>query len=161
MILSLIVAMGENRAIGRGGGLPWRLPADLSRFKALTMGHVLVVGRKTWDSIGRPLPGRRMVVLTHDPSFSAAGVESARSLDEALAAHAAETEVFVGGGASVYREALPRAGRIYLTLVHAAPEGDVFFPDLDPAEWILESGETHGGDDRHAFPYEFRVYVRR
>jgi dihydrofolate reductase len=144
--VALIAAVAANGVIGRDNRLPWRLPADLRRFKELTMGHALVMGRRTYESIGRPLPGRVTVVLTRDPAFMAPpGALAARSLEEALAAAAAATpgagEVFVAGGAEVYAQALPRADRLYLTRVEAEVEGDARFPDLDPARWRLAAAE--------------------
>ena len=143
--VALIAAVAANGVIGRGNRLPWRLPADLRRFKELTLGHALVMGRRTYESIGRPLPGRVTVVLTRDPAFAPPGVAVARNLDEALAAAAAACpgsgEVFVAGGAEVYAQALPRAGRLYLTRVEAEVEGDTRFPDFDPALWRLAAEE--------------------
>ncbi len=148
MRLCLIVARAENRVIGRAGGLPWRLPADLKHFKAATMGKPVVMGRRTWQSIGRPLPGREIVVVTRDPAFRAEGVRQAPDLDAALAlagrlaAERGADEVMIAGGAEIYALALPRADRIYLTEVHVAVEGDALFPALDPADW-RESARDH------------------
>jgi len=141
--VALIAAVAANGIIGRDNRLPWRLPADLLRFKELTLGHALVMGRRTYESIGRPLPGRVTVVLTRAPAFSPPGVLVARSLDEALAtaAGAAPGELFVAGGAEVYAQALPRADRLYLTRVEAAVEGDARFPDFDRALWRLAAEE--------------------
>lgn len=140
--LSLVVAMADNRVIGQQGGLPWHLPADLKRFKALTMGKPLVMGRKTFESIGRVLPGRPHVVITRTPGYAVPeGVDVVASLLEALArAHALAIrwkahEIAVIGGGEIFAEALPLADRIYLTEVHAEIEGDTWFPELDPAEW--------------------------
>jgi dihydrofolate reductase len=139
MRLALIVAVGEGGVIGRDGSLPWHLPTDLRRFKRLTMGHHLIVGRHTWESIGRALPGRRMLVVSRTPGALELpdGVQAVASLDEALAraAAAGDSEAFVAGGAALYREALPRADRLYLTRVGGAVTGDVFFPALDLAAW--------------------------
>lgn len=143
MRVSAIVAMGTNRAIGLEGALPWRLPEDLRRFKRLTLGHTLVVGRKTYESIGRPLPGRRMVVLTRQPGWSAEGVQVARSLEEALELAAGDEEVFIAGGAEVYREALPRVQRLYLTVLERDYRGDTFFPEVDLSAWRLVEREQH------------------
>lgn len=133
MIVSIIVAMAENKGIGLGGKLPWHLTDDLKLFKRITMGHYLLIGRKTWESIARPLPGRQMVVITRKSNYHAQGCEVAHSLQEALtlAYDAGETEVFIGGGADLFAEALPVADRIYLTEVHAVVEADTFFPDFD------------------------------
>jgi dihydrofolate reductase len=160
MILSILVAAAENDVIGREGRLPWHMPADLRRFKRLTMGHAIVMGRRTYESIGGALPGRRSIVLSRDPSFAPSGIEVARSLDAALSACAGEEEVFVIGGESLFREALPRATRIYLTRVHAEVDGDVRFPAFDEKAWILVASETQAADDDHAHPFTFLVYRR-
>jgi len=153
--------MAENGVIGRANALPWHLPNDLKRFKALTTGHSIVMGRRTFESIGRALPGRRTIVITRNPDFSAPDVELARSLDAALELTAGEDEVFVVGGAELYRAALPRADRLYLTLVHAEVRGDVRFPAWDPASWQLVEFVRFTTDQRHAYPYSFRRYERR
>ncbi len=160
MIVSLIVAVAENGVIGRAGKLPWHLPEDLKRFKRLTVGHPVIMGRKTWESIGRPLPGRRNLVVSRTPGYAAEGAEVFASLDEALAAAAGEDEVFVIGGAALYAEAMPRADRLYLTRVHATVEGDVTFPGLDPAAWTLVSEDRREADARHDHAFSFRVYER-
>lgn len=159
--VALVAAVAENGVIGRSGGLPWRLPDDLRHFKRLTMGHVLVMGRRTWASIGRALPGRRTIVLSRDPAFPADGAACAPSLDAALAAASGARSVFVVGGASVYAAALPRADRIHLTRVHADVPGDVTFPDVDWSDWTLVEEKTHPADARHAFPFTICRYDRR
>lgn len=162
MIVSIIVAMDEDGVIGRAGALPWRLPDDLRRFKAVTMGHVLIMGRRTLDSIGRALPGRRSVVLTRNRAFRPPeGVEVAPDLDAALARVAEAPRVFVVGGASVYREALPRAHQLLITRVHARVPGDVRFPSVAWSEWTLVEEERHPADAHHAFPFSFQRYARR
>ncbi len=161
MTITCIVAMAENRVIGRDGDLPWRLPADLKRFKRVTMGHTLVMGRKTWESIGRPLPGRTSVVLTKQVDYEVPeGVRVAASMDEALAGSAGEDEVFVIGGASVYAEALPRADRLVLTLVRTTSEGDVRFPDLEERDWEIVGEEDRPADERNPHDLCFRTYER-
>jgi len=160
MTVSLIVAMAENGVIGRKGGLPWRLPKDLKRFKALTMGHTLVLGRRTWESIGRLLPGRAFVVVSRDPAFSGQGIRVSRSVREAIEQAGGDTEVFIGGGAEIYRQALPIADRIYLTRVHARVEGDTYFPEVDWGQWREVSREEHQTDEKHLFPFTFLVYER-
>jgi dihydrofolate reductase len=144
MRVSLIAAVAENGVIGYRGALPWHLPDDLRRFKALTMGHHLIVGRRTFESIGRGLPGRRMVVLSRRRASLPDGVAGAVSLEEALrrAEEAGDDEVFVAGGAEVYGLALPHADRLYLTRVHAAPQGDTFFPTIDLRSWHLVESEA-------------------
>ncbi|HEX4955691.1 MAG TPA: dihydrofolate reductase [Thermoanaerobaculia bacterium] len=163
MKVSLIVAMAAHGVIGRDGGLPWHLPADLARFKRLTMGHHLIVGRKTWESIGRPLPGRRMVVVTRDPTFAVEGVESAESPEAALelVRAAGEEEAFVAGGADLYRALLPRADRIYLTEIEAEVAGDVHFPEWQREGWRRVAVEERAADDRNRHPLRFEVWERR
>ena len=160
MRLSLIVAMAEDRVIGRAGDLPWRLSADLRRFKRLTMNHHVVMGRKTYESIGRPLPGRRMIVITRRPDYAAPEVEVAAGLDAALSACAGDDEAFIIGGAEIYRQALPLVDRIYLTLVHAAVDGDVQFPAVDWSAWRLAEDARHAADDKNHYDYSFQVYNR-
>lgn len=144
MIISLIAAMAENRVIGRGNAIPWDLPADLKRFRAITMGHPVVMGRKTFESIGGPLPGRKTVILTGSGDYRAEGCVVVNSLREALDACAASDEVFICGGGEVYREALPLASRIYLTVVHLEVDGDTFFPEIPGGFTELEREELSG-----------------
>ena len=160
MIVSLVAAMAENRVIGRNGGLPWRLPKDLQHFKQLTIDHTVIMGRRTFDEVKRPLANRRNVVISRQVDFRPAGVTVVPNLGEALALGATEAEVFVIGGGEVYRLALPRADRIYLTVVHATVEGDTSFPDFDDAAWALDSEERHEADDKHPYPFTFKVYNR-
>ncbi len=159
MKLSIIAATSENRVIGRRGELPWRLPSDLRRFRQLTMGHALIVGRRTFESIGRALPGRRMVVLTRQPAWRATDVLVARTLDEALDL-ADGVEVFVGGGGEVYGQTLGRADRMYLTTVRQRVEGDAFFPPFDPEEWTTVSYEEQV-EPGNGLAHSFAVYDRR
>ncbi len=160
VIVSLVVAMAENRVIGRDGGLPWRLPDDLKHFKRLTVDHTVIMGRKTFDEVGRPLANRRNVVISRNPAFRPEGVTVVPSLDEAIALAAGEQQVFVIGGGEIYRQALARADRLYLTIVHAAVEGDTTFPSLDQSAWALESEEFHPVDERHPHSFSFREYRR-
>jgi dihydrofolate reductase len=157
----VIVAMSEGGVIGHHGRVPWHLPDDLRRFKQLTTGHPVIMGRRTYASVGRPLPGRRCLVLSRNPGYRPAGVETAPDLETALARVADASDVFVAGGAEVYREALPRADRLYLTVVHAAVPGDVRFPPLDLAGWHLADESFHPADARHAHAFTFRTYERR
>jgi dihydrofolate reductase len=154
-LVSIVVATDERGAIGRDGGLPWHLPGDLKRFKALTMGKPIVMGRRTWQSIGRPLPGRLNVVITRQAGFAADGATIVPSLDAAFAAAGDVDEVCVIGGAEVYRLALPRAGRIHLTRVNATVVADTFFPELDPSDWRETGREAHPADATHAYGYSF------
>jgi dihydrofolate reductase len=162
MLRSLIVAAAENGVIGRDGQLPWRLSADLQRFKQLTMGHSILMGRKTFESIGRPLPGRRMIVITRQSDYHAAGAEVAHSLDEAYrrATEQGETEAFIIGGAEIFREALPHADRLYFTQVRATIDGDVRFPRFDRTCWRLISQEEHVADAKNEYPFSFETYER-
>ena len=162
--LTLIAALADNGIIGRDGDLPWHLPNDLKRFKRVTMGHAVVMGRRTFESIGKPLPGRRNVVLSRDAAWSApgGGVERAGSLDEAmtLLEPGGAGEVLILGGESVYRAALPRAHRLILTRVHASPEGDTRFPDWDRDAWRLVESEEHPADDNHEYAMTFETWER-
>lgn len=160
MIVSLVAAMAENRVIGRSGGLPWHLPKDLQHFKRLTLDHTVIMGRKTFQEIKQPLANRRNVVISRTPGFQPRGVTVVPSLEEALALGATEGEVFVIGGGEIFRLALPRADRLYLTVVHATVEGDTFFPPFDLETWALEEEEHHPADAKHAYSFTFRRYQR-
>ncbi len=159
--ITLIVARARNGVIGRGGTLPWRLPEDLAHFKRMTMGHPIVMGRKTWESIGRPLPGRRSIVVSRQAGFTAAGAEVAPGLDAALALCAGTDEVFVIGGAQLYREVLPRAQRLIVTEIDADFEGDSEFPPFDQAQWIETKREHLPASDGRGFAVDFVTYARR
>lgn len=162
MEIALIVAMDEKSGIGYNNDLPWRLPDELRRFKQLTMGHHLIVGRKTYESIGRPLPGRRMIVLTRQPNYAAPGCHLANSLESglALAHQAGEDLVFIAGGSQVFAEALPLAKHLFLTRVHARLVVDTFFPDFDLAGWQLVECDHHPADHQHAYAFTFYHYQR-
>ncbi len=159
-MISIIVAASANNVIGAAGDLPWRLSDDLKRFKAITMGKPIIMGRKTWESIGRPLPGRQNVVITRQAGFAADGCDVVASKENAIVATADAEEVMVIGGSEVYGLFLPDAERLYLTRVHAEVEGDAFFPEIDESEWRLVNDEPHRADDRNAFAYSFRTYER-
>ena len=161
MSIALVVAVAENGVIGMGNTLPWRLSADLRRFKALTLGHTVIMGRKTFDSIGKGLTGRRNLVVSRNPEFRPEGATRVPSLEAAFNEAGPTGEVFVIGGADIYRQAMPAAEKIYLTLVHATPEGDAHFPLPDGKEWALVSTEPRGADDKNEYSSEFRVYQRR
>ncbi|WP_299426376.1 dihydrofolate reductase [uncultured Meiothermus sp.] len=149
----LVVAMDQNRAIGRGGALPWHLPDDLKRFKALTLGKTVLMGRKTYQSIGRPLPKRRNVVLTRDSRFRAEGIEVVHSLEDALQRG---PELMVMGGGEIYTLFLPLATDMYLTLVDTVvPDADAFFPAWNRADWLETGREFHPADERHAFAFSY------
>ena len=158
-IVSLIAAIARNGAIGRGNALLWRLPEDLKHFKRTTLGHPLVMGRKTWDSIGRPLPGRRNIVVTRDPQWQASGAERAGSFDEALALARNEARLFVIGGAQIYAQALPIADELVLTEIDAdAADADTFFPAWNRAAFTRHPGEEHRSEQ--GFAYRFVTYQR-
>jgi dihydrofolate reductase len=153
MRITLIAALDEDGVIGRGGDLPWRLPADLARFKRLTMGKPVVVGRRTYDSIGKPLPGRTLIVVTRQAGFAAPGCSVVSDVDAALrvAAASGADEVMVAGGGELYRQLLPRADRLLLTRVHARVDGDVRFPDIDAAAWREVERVERPADARNPF----------
>jgi dihydrofolate reductase len=173
MTVSAIVAAAENGVIGRAGKLPWHLPADLKRFKALTLGHAIIMGRRTYESIGRPLPGRTSIVLTRRADYAPEGILTAGSLDEALVLARVQQEVaapvagargtpeaFIIGGAAVFAEALPECDRVYLTLVRAEVEGDAVFPLSRLDAFVLAEEADHPADARHAVAFTFRTYLR-
>lgn len=162
MELTIIVAAAENDVIGRDGALPWHLPGDLRHFKRVTMGKPIIMGRKTHESIGRALPGRTNIVISRQSDYSADACHVVHTLDEALgqAADEGATEAMVIGGAALYAESLPRTDRILLTRVHASLDGDVRFPQLDPASWQVVAVERHDADEAHAYPYSFMELVR-
>ncbi len=163
MKVSIIVAVADNGVIGQGGRVPWHLSADLKRFKALTMGHHLIVGRRTWESIGRPLPGRRTIVVSRSRPELPAEVGLAPSLEAALAtaALAGDDEAFVAGGAEIYAQAMPLAERLYLTRVHAMPEGDAVFPAYPDRSFILCEHRQGVVDEASPLPHTFLTYDRR
>jgi len=159
MDISLIVAMDKRRGIGKDGRLPWHLPADLKLFKKITMGHHLIMGRKTWESIGRPLPGRTMIVLTRQPDYQPIGCLVASSLNEglAIARRNGEGEVFVIGGANVFRQTLPMADRIYLSRVEGIFAADAFFPELPQGLWKTVKQTVYPSDDHDPFTFIFEI----
>jgi dihydrofolate reductase len=152
--LTLVVAVAENGIIGRDGGLPWRLPDDLKHFRRLTLGNTVLMGRKTFESLGKPLEGRANWVLTRDAAFAPAGAQVFRDLDAALA-QPPQGELLVIGGAELYRQTLPLASRLELTQVHAQVEGDTHFPDYDAKQWRETTRVDHAADERHAHAYSF------
>jgi len=152
--------MAKNRVIGANGTIPWRLPNELQLFKRVTMGHHIIMGRKTWESIDRLLPGRTTVIVTRQKNYTVSGAVVTNTLGGALAACNNDSEVFVIGGGELYKLALPLAQRIYLTTVDTSPAGDTYMPDFDMRAWKLKSSERFGADGKHAFAYEFAVYER-
>ena len=160
MRLSIIAAMARNRVIGRDNRLPWRLPADWRRFKRLTMGHHLIMGRKTFESIGRPLPGRISIVLSAKTSYAPSGVQVAPSLEDALLLARGDDEVFIGGGAGVYRQTLARTDRMYLTLLPQDVEGDTYFPRYDESLWEVSQRDVHEPEETDPNRYTFLTLDR-
>jgi len=160
--LVLVAALDRNYAIGKDNTLPWHLPADLKRFKALTMGQPLLMGRRTAESLGRALPGRRNLVLTRSGRVPFEGMEAAASLDDALRVAGDAGTLCVIGGGEVFAETLPLAARMYLTWVDTVVDGaQAFFPRFDPGQWQVTARDAHAADDRHAVAFEFVDYVRR
>jgi dihydrofolate reductase len=163
MKLSMIAALSTNNVIGRNNDVPWKLSTDLKRFKALTMGHHLIMGRRTYESVGKPLPGRINVVITRQEHYAPAGLTVVHSLEEAIrvAARGSDAEAFIAGGAEIYAQAMHRADRMYLTRVHAEVEGDTFFPDFDDvSEWHLTDSEHFDADEKNEHPFSFLTYDR-
>jgi dihydrofolate reductase len=168
MHISFVVAIAENGVIGQGGDLPWKISGDMKHFKAVTLGKPIIMGRKTWDSLPRkPLPGRPNIVVTGQAGFQAEGAEVAGSVDEALARGAALArelgvdEVAIIGGAQIYRAAFPKATRLYITEVHACPEGDVHFPAFDEGEWHEVSRTRHAAGEKDSADFSIVIYERR
>lgn len=155
MIISFIVAMSANRVIGNAGKIPWILPADMKRFRALTMGKPVVMGRKTFESIGKVLPGRLNMIMTRDALFQAQGCRIATSRDNALTAAGDVKEVMIIGGEEIFKEFLPIANRIYLTVIDTEVKGDTFFPMIDGAEWREVEHEDHTPDEKNKYRYTF------
>ena len=157
----IVAALARNGVIGRDNGLPWRLKADLQHFRALTMGHPILMGRNTWESLGRPLPGRRNMVVTRDPQFRADGAETFATPEAAIAAAADAERIFVIGGAQLYANMLARAERLVLTEVWADVEGDAHFPMLDRDDFIEERRDSRQADADNEFDFDFVEYRRR
>lgn len=158
--LSMIVAMAKNRVIGADGKIPWHLPNELQLFKSVTMGHHIIMGRKTWESINRLLPGRTTVIVTRQKDYAIPGAKIAHTLDEAVALCAGDSEIFIIGGGELYRAAMPKADRIYLTVVDAEPAGDTLMPEFDAAQWRVHSTQRYSRDERHAHDYRFEIHDR-
>lgn len=163
MIVSIIAAMDRKAGIGLDNKLPWRLSADLKGFRELTMGHHIIVGRRTFESIGRPLPGRRIIVVTRDRNYKAEECEVAHSVEDAvkLARERGESEVFICGGAQIYAESIGIADRMYLTLVDAEVEADTFFPEFDEREWSEREISYQPADEKNQYPFTFKLMVRK
>jgi dihydrofolate reductase len=162
VIVSIIAAMDRKRGIGVDNRLPWRLSADLKRFRDLTMGHHIIVGRKTFESIGKPLPGRRMVVVTRNAKYEAEGCDVVHSLEEAinLARERGESEVFIGGGAEIYSQSIGIADRLYLTFVDAEVAADIFFPEFDERDWSELESFYQPADEKNEYAFNFKLMIR-
>ena len=158
--ISLIVAMARNRVIGSNNQMPWHLPADFAYFKRITLGHPIVMGRKTFESIGRILPGRRNIVVSRNRNFQVDGAEVTHSLDEAIGSCQDNEEIFVIGGATLYAAALPHAARLYITEVDVAPYGETLFPIIDKRDWLETARQRVEADEKNAFAMEFVVLER-
>ncbi len=158
--VSLIVAMDRNRLIGNDNQMPWRLPADLAHFKRVTMGKPMVMGRKTWESLGRVLPGRRHIVVTRQQGYTAAGIEVVSTLEEALTLLRGTEEIMVIGGAQIYAQMLPHADLLYITRIDAEFDGDTWFPKIDMQTWQLLSETAQNASEKNPYPYAFQIYAR-
>ncbi|MCX6316292.1 MAG: type 3 dihydrofolate reductase [Bacteroidetes bacterium] len=162
MIISLVVAAANNNAIGKDGKMPWHLPNDLKHFKNVTWGMPVVMGRKTYDSLGKPLAGRKNIVITRQPGWEATGTVAVKNIEDALfvARQADVLEVMVIGGGEIYKALFEKAKRIYLTRVEAEPEADTFFPAIPPDEWRLVSQQNHEADEKNDYNYSFQIWER-
>lgn len=160
---SIIVALDQNNGIGYQNRMPWHLPAELKRFKALTMGHHLIMGRKTFESIGRPLPGRTTIIVTRNQRYQAEGCLVSHSVSEALrlAETRGESEVFICGGETIYRKSIPGANRLYITRIHAKFQTDTFFPDFDVSLWQEIDTDFSPVDEKNPYPFTFSIYERK
>ncbi len=158
-VISLVCAMANNRVIGKDNDMPWHLPADLKHFKATTMGKPIVMGRKTFESIGRPLPGRRNVVITRNPDYSAEGIEVVASIDEALSLLSNVDEIMITGGGNIYQQTIEQADRLYLTFIDLDTDGDAFFPEFEHLNLKEVSRESHQPDEKNKLAYTFVEYT--
>ena len=161
MKISLIVAFDENRLIGNNNALPWHLPADLKHFKNITMGHHMIMGRKTFDSIGKPLPGRVSIIITRQKNYTIEGCVVVNTLEEALQKSEGQSEVFIIGGAQIFDCTLPMASDLYITQIHHAFKGDTYFPEIPAKDWIEISRENHIADEKNEWPYSFIHYQKK
>lgn len=160
-MISIIVAASTNNVIGVHGELPWKISDDLKRFKQLTMGKPIVMGRLTWESIGRPLPGRQNIIISRQPGFSAEGCDVVASKAAVLDIAGDSEEIIIIGGGQIYELFLPEAGRLHITRVHTEIEGDAFFPTIDAGSWELVDSEAFAASDKNEFAFEFRTYERK
>ncbi|MGB5336578.1 MAG: dihydrofolate reductase [Woeseiaceae bacterium] len=160
-MISIIVAASTNDVIGVRGELPWKISADLKRFKALTLGHPVVMGRRTFESIGRALPGRQNIVITRQANYAAPGCDVVSSPADALSAAGDVDEIFIIGGSEIYALFLSKASRLYLTRVHCNIDGDAYLPEFNELDWRLTETEAHAADDANQFAFEFRTYEQK
>ncbi len=160
MTISIIVAKSRNNVIGVHNQLPWHMPADLKYFKKVTTGHTVIMGRKTYESVGKPLPNRTNIVITRQQDFHADGVTIEASLEQALKQVTAD-EVFILGGGEVFGQAMNMADKLYVTDIDITLDGEVYFPEIDTCQWTLSSEETHQKDEKNPYDYSFKVYVRK
>jgi dihydrofolate reductase len=162
MMISLVVAAASNNAIGKDGKMPWHLPNDMKHFKNVTWGMPVVMGRKTFESLGKVLPGRKNIVITRQPGWKTEGTVAVKNIEDALfvARETDAKEVMVIGGGEIYKTLFDKAGRIYLTRVEAEPEADTYFPSINPAEWYLVSQKNHEADEKNAYNHSFQVWER-
>ena len=160
-MLSIIVAVSENNVVGKENKLPWKLSADLRRLKSLTMGHHIIMGRKTWESLGRPLPGRINVIITSDKNYIAEGGVVVHSLKEAQTVSSFDDEIFIFGGGKIFKEAMPLVQKIYMTKVHSIIEGDIYFPVINMKEWNETAREDYKADEKNQYDYSFVILERR
>jgi dihydrofolate reductase len=160
MIVSIVVAISENHAIGKDNKLLWHLPNDLKHFKEITSGHTVIMGRKTYDSVGKPLPNRRNIIITRQ-NITIPGCEVVNSMDAALALCKEEAEVFIVGGAEIYRQSMHLTNRIYLTIVHKEFDGDSYFPEINTSEWKETAHEDHEPDAKNSLPYSFITFEKK
>jgi dihydrofolate reductase len=161
MIISSIAAIAENNAIGKNNQLLWRLPADLKHFKVITTGHTVIMGRKTFESVGKPLPNRRNIVVTRSKALHIEDVEVVNSIEQAIALCDQDEEVFIVGGAEIYKAAMDITAQIYLTVVHENFEADTYFPQIDPLIWEETAIEKHEADEKNPFAYTFSTLIRK
>jgi dihydrofolate reductase len=159
-VLSMIVAHADNRVIGKDNDMPWYLPADLAYFKKTTLGKPIIMGRKTYESIGRPLPGRKNIVISRDSDYKAEGIEVVGSVEAALALVSGVEEVMVIGGGAIYQHCLPVAQRLYITHIDGNIDGDTYFPEYDLKEWQLAGSNEREADEKNSYPLRFNVYER-
>lgn len=161
-MITIIAAMDGNRGLGFDNKLPWHLPDDLKRFKVLTKGHPIIMGRKTYESIGRILPERKNIIITRNAEYQASGCVVVGSIEEAIAeAHKDDNQIFIIGGSEIYKLGLPFADMLCLTFVDADIPADVFFPEFDSAKWNVTQEEFHSADEKHPYPFAFRVYEKK